>query len=180
MRFLGQPPERGVRKSRPARALILCLLVLAASGAHAQDTLRDPFSAAKWEMFKRSSMSGRLVYVRGNVSLRALKDRQRYAYRAGFVIKLKNPNSFGLPTTDEAEELAPIENEIDRGMEKGRLAFMALVITTTGMREYVFYTDQPEAVRKRVAQLKRGIRGREVQTYVTADPGWDIYERFTQ
>jgi hypothetical protein len=140
----------------------------------------DPFALSKWEMFKRETSDGHLAYIRGNTALRDLRERQRFPYRAGFAVMFRKPNRYGLPTTDEARELTTLENEIDRAMSGKKLGFLSLVITTGGMREYVFYSDRPEAVRSLMAKMGGRIQGREVRSYVTADPGWDVYFRFTQ
>lgn len=140
----------------------------------------DPFSMQKWEMFKRGTADGHLAYARGNVALRDLKRRERYPYRVGFAVRFLKPNAYGLPTDDEGRGLTSVENEIDRAMSVKKLGFLALVITTGGMREYVFYSNRPDAVRARIAKMKGRVQGREIRTYVTADPGWEVYDRFTQ
>jgi len=140
----------------------------------------DPFATEKWEMFTREASDGHPVYVRGNIALRALNEKQRFPYRVGFVVAFQNPNRYGLPTDDEARELTPLENEIDRAMTGKKLGVPALIITTGGMREYVYYSNQPDAVRSQIKKMGPRMHGREVRSYVTADPGWDVYVRFTQ
>jgi hypothetical protein len=140
----------------------------------------DPFAMSAWEMFKRGTSGGHLAYIRGNTALRALKERQRFPYRAGFAVAFLKPNRFGLPGDDEAQDLTSLENEIDRAMSGKRLGFLTLVITTGGMREYVFYSNQPDAVRKLMRKMGNRMHGREVRTYVAADPAWEVYDRFTQ
>jgi hypothetical protein len=140
----------------------------------------DPFTGSKWEMFKRGTSDGHLAYIRGNTALRGLHERQRFPYRVGFAVAFRKPNPYGLPTDDEARQLTSLENEIDRSMSGKKLAFLALVITTGGMREYVFYSNQPDAVRREIRKMGGRMHGRDVRSYVTADPGWDVYFRFTQ
>ena len=140
----------------------------------------DPFAMAKWEMFKRGTSDGNLAYIRGNTALRELKERERFPYRVGFAVAFRKPNRYGLPTDDEARELTPLENEIDREMSGKKLGLFALVITTGGMREYVFYSNQPDAVRRKIKKMGGRMHGRDVRSYVAADPGWDVYFRFTQ
>jgi hypothetical protein len=140
----------------------------------------NPFTMTKWEMFKRGTTDGHLAYIRGNVALRGFKERERFPYRIGFAVAFQRPNRYGLPTDEEARELAPLENEIERTMSGKRLGFLALVITTGGTREYVFYSNQPDAVRRLIKKMGGRVHGREFRSYVTADPGWDVYFRFTQ
>jgi hypothetical protein len=161
----------------------LCILVAALPlnlPLQADTASTDPFKMAKWEMFKRGTADGNLAYIRGNTALRGLKGRERFPYRVGFAVTFRKPNRYGLPTDDEARELTSLENEIDRAMSGKKLGFLSLVITTGGMREYVFYSNQPDAVRREIKKMGGRMRGRDVRSYVTADPGWEIYFRFTQ
>ena len=65
-------------------ALYVLLAALPLHCAPQSDTVStDPFTTAKWKMFKRETSEGHLAYVRGNVALRDLKDRERFPYRAG-------------------------------------------------------------------------------------------------
>jgi len=161
----------------------LCVLLAALplnSPLQGDTSSTDPFTMAKWEMFKRGTSDGHLAYIRGNTGLRTLKERERFPYRVGFAVAFRKPNSYGLPTDDEARELMPLENEIDRAMSGKKLGFLSLVITTGGMREYVFYSNMPDAVRREIKKMGTRIHGHEVRSYVTADPGWEVYFRFTQ
>lgn len=166
----------------PMMHLILTVVAaLTLNSASRGDTVSaDPFTMQKWEMFKRGTADGHLAFARANVGLRDVVRRQRYPYRVGFVVRFLKPNAYGLPTDDEARELTTLENEIDRAMSTKKLGFLALVITTGGMREYVFYSNRPDAARSRIAKMKGRVQGREIRTYVTADPGWEVYDRFTQ
>ncbi|HEX7571966.1 MAG TPA: DUF695 domain-containing protein [Bacteroidota bacterium] len=161
----------------------LCILVAALPlnfPLQGDTASRDPFAMAKWEMFKRGTSDGHLAYIRGNTALRSLKERERFPYRVGFAVAFRKPNRYGLPTDDEARELTSLENEIDRAMQGKKLGFLSLVITTGGMREYVFYSNQPDAVRRKIKKMGGRMHGRDVRSYVTADPGWEVYFRFTQ
>ena len=165
--------------------MVQALFVLAALiplnlAPQADSAISDPFTAAKWEMFKRGTSDGHLAYIRGNTALRALNERERFPYRVGFAVAFQKPNRYGLPGVDEARELMSLENEIDRAMTGKKLGFLSLVISTGGMREYVFYSNQPDAVRRVIKKMGGRLHGRDIRSYVTADPGWEVYFRFTQ
>ncbi len=162
---------------------LLCILVAAIPlnfPPQGDTASTDPFAMAKWEMFKRGTSDGHLAYIRGNTALRGLKEKGRFPYRVGFAVAFLRPNRYGLPTDDEARELTSLENEIDRAMSGKKLGFLSLVITTGGMREYVFYSNQADAVRRELKKMGGRMHGRDVRSYVTADPGWEVYIRFTQ
>ena len=161
--------------------LLLHVAVLCLEFASTGDTVsKDPFALQKWEMFKRGTADGHLAYIRGNVALRDLKEKRKFPYRVGFAVAFRAPNRYGLPDDDEARELMPVEDEIDRMMTGKRLGVPALVITTGGMKEYVYYSNRPDGVRAQIKKLKGRVLGRQIRSYVTSDPGWDVYFRFTQ
>jgi hypothetical protein len=54
----------------------------------------------------------------------------------------------------------------------------ALVITTKGFREFVFYTATPDAVPATVDTLRSQFPANEVQSYAEADAAWTVYRSF--
>lgn len=53
-----------------------------------------------------------------------------------------------------------------------------LSITTSGMREFIFYTRSPSSVPTVVQQLQAQFPAHRVQHYVNEDRNWAIYKQF--
>ncbi len=49
------------------------------------------------------------------------------------------------------------------------------VITTGGMREFVFYTRGPLSVEQRFEKLRRQISTHEIQLIIQPDKAWGVY-----
>ena|SRR6516165_6279490 len=58
--------------------------------------------------------------------------------------------------------------------ERAQCLFVA-IITTSGMREFVFYTRDPEQVRKRFEEVRTGITSHQIQLMIQPDEGWSVY-----
>lgn len=58
-------------------------------------------------------------------------------------------------------------------------SLLVAVITTSGMREFVFYTREPEHVKQRFAGLRRSITSHEIQLMIQPDKKWKVYAQFT-
>lgn len=69
--------------------------------------------------------------------------RATHTHRVGIAVALLNPDSRGLPRTEEYPVLAEIEDALTSALESGGKSVHVLSITTRGMREFVFYTRDP-------------------------------------
>ena len=118
------------------------------------------------------------MFVRRNDSVKQLMGHQDYKYRAGFAVPLLNPNPDGLPTNEEMEVLNSIEEALSLELEKNQEALLVLVITTSGMREFVCYTKNPDVVNRAMNIVQSKFTSHKVQSYVENDPNWGLYKQF--
>jgi Family of unknown function (DUF695) len=54
-------------------------------------------------------------------------------------------------------------------------SLLVAIITTSGMREFVFYTRDPERVKHRFEQLRNQITSHELQLMIQVDEAWEIF-----
>jgi len=123
--------------------------------------------------------NGRPLFARRNDSAAILAKHPEFRYRAGVAVPLNYTNEHGLPSENEMQELNVIEDSLLDQMEAGEQSILVLVITTNGMREFVFYTRDSTLVEKVVERLRTRIKTHKIQAYVTKDPGWEVYETFS-
>ncbi len=109
--------------------------------------------------------------VRGDITLR---------HRVGVAVPLNAPDPAGLPAAAEAVVLTEIEDALIEALGVGRSAVHALVVTTSGIREFVFHTRTPEAVDTAVAGVRDRFPSHDVQWILGEDPDWDVYAQFTE
>jgi len=99
-------------------------------------------------------------------------------HRLGIAVPLKHPNADGFPDADESADLIRIEDSLCAVLEGEPEAVKVLVITTSGMREFVFYTARAEVTVAAVLVLKAAATSHELQTMMEHDPSWDVYRQF--
>jgi len=89
------------------------------------------------------------------------------------------PEPTGLPSSAENAELGEIEDAICRSLQEQAESLLVAIITTSGMREFVFYTRAPQQLQRRFEQLRNHITSHEIQLMIQLDKTWGVYEQIT-
>jgi hypothetical protein len=134
-------------------------------------------SEAHWSVAK-GVRGGKPIFVRRNQSAISLAGHAEYKFRVGVAVPLKEPNSDGLPTNAEMEQLNAIEDQLCAVLEKEQESLHVLSITTQAMREFVFYTRSPNGASSAIESLRAQPLTHELQSYVAEDPKWGVYAQF--
>lgn len=129
-----------------------------------------------WSIYQ-GSYDGKVLFVRRNVGLEPLVGTLLYSHRLGVAIPFHHPNEHGLPNRDEAQLVGEIEDQLDAALEETKTVF-ALVLTTAGMREFVFYTAEPEVAKSKVEAIKARVKTHDVQYSLSEDTEWSVYQSF--
>ncbi|PWK05018.1 DUF695 domain-containing protein [Tumebacillus permanentifrigoris] len=90
-------------------------------------------------------------------------------------VKLQNPDTNGLTTAAEAEQLDPIEDGLVEllGAEYG--AVPVGVVTTSGRREFYFYAESGDNLHEELAPLLAANPDYAIQFGDKSDPEWQHY-----
>jgi len=131
-----------------------------------------------WEI-RQGERDGNVVIVRSNAGYRGCGSLREYAHQVGIAVPLRSPEPTGLPSAEEAAELMGIEDTICPALEERGESVLVAIITTTGMREFVFYTRAPGAVRQRFERLRDSIHGHEIQLMIRPDKDCAVYAQLT-
>jgi CRISPR/Cas system CSM-associated protein Csm2 small subunit len=93
----------------------------------------------------------------------------------GIAIPLLNADEEKLPTNEEAEQLNKIEDSLVETFEKELGVHNVLIITTNGMREFVFYTKEwkPEQYENTVKEIAKKHPEHKLQFMMQEDRKWD-------
>ena len=102
-----------------------------------------------------------------------------YPFQIGVVFPLKNPTPDGFPNQSESEILFSIETKFPDSLEKNKEAIFVMVITTKGMREFVFYAKEwkPEYFENKVKEINKSFPTHELQFMMKKDPAWDTFKQ---
>jgi hypothetical protein len=63
-------------------------------------------------------------------------------------------------------------------LEDRNESLFAVVITTGGMREFVFYTSNPGAVEAKFKEVRQKVQSHQIQGMIRPDENWDVYRQF--
>ena len=122
---------------------------------------------------------GRPMIVRINTGAASLVGDERFGHRIGVAVPLHNPTPDGLPTAQEAGVLNDIEDALALALTADGSAVPVVATTTSGMREFVFYTSEPASVDSRLQILHQKVASHELQLVVEEDVRWEVYQQFT-
>jgi len=136
--------------------------------------LEEP-SADDWQVFQGTS-EGRALFARFDRRAGRLASDPRYAIQIGVAVPFRAPDSHGLPNPQEMEQLDAFEDAL---IEKvAAKAVLVGVITTNGMREFVFYSGSGDWIPGFHEDLKATLPTHQVQVMARTDPSWSVYRRF--
>jgi hypothetical protein len=113
--------------------------------------------------------------VRLNAGARAVAGSAAYGIRVGVAIPLRNPRPDGLPDKAESEQLTAIEDALIAASSEH--AILVAVITTSGMREFVFYTGTTDWIPEFHQRMMRSTSTHDVQCMAKHDPKWTVYRQ---
>jgi hypothetical protein len=130
-----------------------------------------------WSMFQ-GEYDGKPLIARANVALKPFVGHPKYSHQVGVAVPFRLPDENGFPPSDEAAELMDIEDKICSELEVGNESLFAAIITTDGMREFVFYTSNPQTVEIKLKKLRDTIESHIVQGMIKPDEDWSVYRQF--
>ncbi len=119
--------------------------------------------------------SGRVMIVRANTEYRQFGCVPGYEHQVGIAVPLRKAEATGLPCPAEGALLGEVEDIICSSLEEQAESLLVAVITTDGMREFVFYTREPRRVQQRFEELHNRITSHEIQLMIQPDRTWRIY-----
>jgi len=133
--------------------------------------------AGPWAL-AQGTHQGKPIFVRINEGLRPIAGHPEFADQIGVAVPLHAPTDQGLPDEAESVELNAIEDALCDELLASNQSLLALVLTTGGAREFVFYTADKDAARRKATALGRRITTHRIQCRVRRDPEWRIFKQF--
>jgi hypothetical protein len=133
----------------------------------------------QWSL-SEGTHAGNSLIVRVNRGVDQAIGHPDFSHRAGVAIPLRDPDENGFPIGDEAAQLQTVEDLLVERLAAERLGIFVLTISTGGMREFVFYTRDPEVTHHALEDVNRLVGSHEVQHIIEPDPKWSVYKQFAQ
>jgi hypothetical protein len=131
-----------------------------------------------WQVSQGQHQGSPLI-ARVNTWAKEILGHPEFPYRVGIAVPFLSPQADGLPTKEENFGFNEIEDEIFDLFQKDNEAIVCVIITTSGMREFLIYSSTKE-VDEKVNQLKSKFSKYDFQSYVQEDKKWDGYKEWVK
>lgn len=123
-------------------------------------------------------VEGKSAITRFDHGLKAVLAHPSFRTRIGIAVPFTHPTENGLPGQEEIDQLSELEDAIRIRLREGNESLFAGVITTGGMREFVFYTSSEAGAVARIESLRRETTHHEIQHVLNDDPDWQVFKTF--
>lgn len=91
-----------------------------------------------------------------------------------------SPNDQGMPAPDDAQRMAELEDLLVAGLEQVQNAFMTVIVTGNGVREWQWYTRDPDQTMELVNDTLGHLEPFPVQFNFQFDPEWQGFKSFLE
>jgi len=88
------------------------------------------------------------------------------------------PNEFGLPTSEEMAVMDRFEDALAASLEESHTAYLMVVLTNNGERDWLWYASGEEAAMRQVNQALKGHPRYPVEFSVQNDRAWKAWTQF--
>jgi len=126
----------------------------------------------------QGSVEGRPLFVRVNTGAAAIRGEPSLRTRVGITVPLQAPDDEGLPDAREMSRLSEIEDSLGVALGVGARTVHVLVITTSGVREFVYHTTASAEVQAAVDAVATQFPDYELELDMEDDADWSVYSRF--
>lgn len=83
-----------------------------------------------------------------------------------------------MPSQDVVEQMDQFEELVETALERARQAFLSVVVTGNGVREWQWYSRDPNETMELVNEALAGCDPFPIQLSLEEDPEWEGYSRF--
>ena len=130
-------------------------------------------------LMSEGEYEGKPIVVRLNAGLAPLAASGTYPFQAGIAVRLNAPDERGFPSAEDSAALGRFEDEFVEALCGDTSVVFAAVLTTGGMREFVFYASDEALLRERFRAWAATPKSHRVQLMVRRDPRWATYRALT-
>jgi hypothetical protein len=130
--------------------------------------------ADRWQI-ARAERAGKPMILRTHAGYRDFRGVAGFDHQVGIAVPLHDVDTQGLPKTRESEELNVIEEVICSLLEPQNESLFVATLTCGGIREFVLYTANPDAVKQKFKLLQDRTSTHHVHLKIQPDKDWNVY-----
>lgn len=121
---------------------------------------------------------GKPMLIRAHTGYSKFKGVAGYAHHVSVAVPMVDTTRDGFPNPGEVEELKRIENDICQILESKRESLFVASTTIPGIREYIFYTCNPDSVQRKFDNdVAARVFTHRVHLKMQPDKDWGIYRK---
>jgi Family of unknown function (DUF695) len=145
---------------------------------HPEDSLPEP-KPTDW-LLAQGERDGFPMIVRMANAYTGLAPVPAYGHHLIVSVRFPHRRPNGLPSSEDADALESIENQLCGLLEMGNESLCVLVITNNGLRDFIFYTRDVEGVQHKLETAGPVFRGFVAELAIEPDEPWEIYQAFSR
>lgn len=125
------------------------------------------------------TLRGNPARIRLNEGVVPLQDDPAWAVEMLVTVHVNDVGDDGLPRDiDEYTALDALEDLYRDALQRGGRSVLALVITTDGIRDLIFYTSDPDAAIKEFEERLKPATTTHPVEFTIRPNAWELYRRF--
>ena len=129
-------------------------------------------------LIARGDRDGFPMIVRMAQAYRGMGALPGYDHHVIIGARFRSPTPAGFPSTEEGGDLQRFEENLCAAIEVDRESLCVLVITNQGIRDFIFYTRNPDGAKEKLDVALSGLKGFEFSIAIQPDRQWEIYQAF--
>ncbi len=127
-------------------------------------------------LIKAGTVDNLPTTVRYHQPLKKFRGHHELQVKLGIAIPLNNPNPQGFVEGDEVDLMRAIEEKIILQLaQPQRVGFLAGVISTGGMQEFISYVRSVEDAGRVISDINAWCTTHDVTHIIENEPKWDTY-----
>ena len=88
--------------------------------------------------------NGKVVIFRIRTQAPAFATKAAFPHLLAVTWQFESPNDQGMPSSEDAERMSELEDLLKAGLEDVRQAFLTVIVTGNGVREWQWYACDPK------------------------------------
>ena len=141
---------------------------------------RNEIKLAEELTFFHGEQNGKPLVARFNARAKALIGHPEFTHQASIAVVLNTPAENGLTTDDENNQLRGIEAQLRDLLQQDNESLQVGAITTNGVKEYVFYTANPDGAKAKFEQFRARVSDHQLRFTIQPDAEWTVFKQYVR
>jgi hypothetical protein len=134
---------------------------------------------SRWKMATAED-EGRPLILRIRNQAPSFATKAEFPHLLAISWQYQSPNDQGMPSSDDTQRMVELEDLLEAGLERVQQAFLTVIVTGNGVREWQWYAQDPEKTMELVNQTLGHLEPFPIQFSFQDDPDWEGYSRFLE